>query len=767
VVDIQAKAPEHYRAKPIISIIDPHPIIFPEQFRLWQWIASYYCCTIGEVMNAALPAGLKLASETTIVLSPIYDPNFQGLSDKEFIITESLNHQQELSIDDIRKILNQKTVYPLIHRLLNKKVIYLKEELVTKYKPKKVICVRFQEPYFSNPDYLEAAFEKVNRASRQVESLMAFIELSRKQQHVRRTDLCKKAQVDTSVLHAIVKKEIFEYYDHQISRIAPYAHETVESFELTEQQTQALSELRAQFMQKNVALLHGVTGSGKTRVYIELIKEAISRGEQVLYLLPEIALTAQIVVRLQKIFGDDIAVYHSRLNNHERVEMWQQVLKGIPIILGVRSSLFLPFQHLSLVIVDEEHDTSFKQYDPAPRYNARDTAIYLAHLHQARVLLGTATPGIESYFNTKQNKYGLVEMKERFGGLQLPEIVVVDAKEEFKKRKLQSHFTSVLLAELEAALDREEQAILFQNRRGYAPSLFCQSCGWTQECQNCDVSLTFHKFTNNLRCHYCGFQAKIPNACPACGEHQLNLRGFGTEKIEDELKIYLPNARIGRMDFDTVKGKHAHATIINDFEERRLDILVGTQMVTKGLDFDNVGIVGILSADHLLRFPDFRSTERAFQLMTQVSGRAGRKRKRGKVIIQAFNIAHPVIREVRNNDFTSFYRRELEERQTFQYPPYTRLIEITLKHKKPDLLNDAARFFTQLLKSKMGKRVLGPAIPGVPRVRGQYLLTILVKMERQPQQIRLAKNIILEAGRATQSRKGCSALRVNIDVDPQ
>lgn len=768
VAELHSNAPEAYKPKPIISIIDPQPIIFPQQFKLWQWMANYYCCTIGEIMNAAIPAGLKLASETKIVLSPIYDPNYKGLSDKEFIIAESLNHQKELSIGDIQKILNQKTVYPLINGLLEKKVIYLKEELIQKYKPKTVVCVRLQEKYRSNPDFLEDAFDLLSRSGRQVEALMGYIQLSRNQPYLRRSDLCEKANVTTSVLNAMVKKGILEYFDRQVSRLGKYEETTIDSFELSAQQVQALSEIKSHYQEKNVALLHGVTGSGKTRVYIELIAEALKRGEQVLYLLPEIALTGQIVNRLQKIFGDQIAVYHSRLSNNERVELWQSVLKGKGIVMGVRSSLFLPFQNLSLIVVDEEHDTSFKQFDPAPRYNARDTAIYLGHLYQAKILLGTATPSIESYFNARQNKYALIEMKERFGGLDLPEVVIVDARDEFKKRKLQSHFTSVLLAELEEALKRGEQAILFQNRRGYAPTLHCQSCGWTKECKNCDVSLTYHKYSNNLRCHYCGFQNKIPETCPACGERQhLQLRGFGTEKIEDDLKIYLPEAKIGRMDYDTVKGKHAHATIINDFEEKRLDILVGTQMVTKGLDFDNVGIVGVLSADHLLQFPDFRSSERAFQLITQVSGRAGRKHKRGKVIIQAFNTKHPIIKEVTENDYLGFYQRELEERQSFQYPPYHRLIEITLKHKKADLLNDATGFLSQVLKSKMGKRVLGPSIPGVPRVRGQYLLVILIKVEKNPAQIKLAKTIITEATALMNARKGCSSIRVNIDVDPQ
>ncbi|HQU60552.1 MAG TPA: primosomal protein N', partial [Saprospiraceae bacterium] len=489
---------------------------------------------------------------------------------------------------------------------------------------------------------LEEAFELCSRSTRQVEALMAYVQLSRKLEFVRRQDIYQAANVDATVLNALAKKEIFELYDREVSRLGGYEEETVDADHLSEQQLQAISETKDQFKNKNVLLLHGVTGSGKTRIYIELIQEAINRGEQVLYLLPEIALTTQIISRLEKVFGNQIAVYHSRLNNNERVELWNSVLKGKPVVLGARSALFLPFRKLGLIVVDEEHDSSYKQYEPNPRYNARDAAIYLAQLHGAKTLLGTATPSLESYFNAKSKKYGLVAMSERFGGLEMPQIVVADAKQELKERKLQSHFTTALLDELKATLERGEQAILFQNRRGYAPTYRCTTCDWHSECIHCDVSLTYHKFHNNLKCHYCGYTTKLPDACPACGSKTLTLKGFGTEKIEDELKIYLPNAKIGRMDLDTVRGKNAHAKIINDFEEGRIDILVGTQMVTKGLDFERVGVVGVLSADQLLQFPDFRAGERAFQLMLQVSGRAGRKHRQGKVVIQAFNTTHPV-----------------------------------------------------------------------------------------------------------------------------
>ncbi len=766
VIDILQNQALKHKTKPILSVIDRTPIINENQLKLWRWIAKYYCCTLGEVMAAALPSGLKLSSETSLTLSPVFKDNFEVLNDKEYLIAEALTLQNELKISDVRKILNQKAIYPVINRLLQKRVIYLKEELKEKYKPKKVGCIRLKEPYQSNSELLEEAFEKLSKSTRQVEALMAYIQLAKNQQFVRKQDINKKAKVDHSVLKAIEKKGVFESYEKAISRLRTYKEELLESPQLSEQQERAIKEIKAALRIKQVTLLHGVTGSGKTRVYIELIKEVIEKGGQVLYLIPEIALTAQIIMRLQKIFGDQIGVYNSRINDNERVELWQSEKADKSLILGARSSLFLPFKNLQLIVVDEEHDPSYKQYDPAPRYNARDTAVYIAHLHCAKVLLGTATPSIESYQNVKMQKYALVEMPERFGGLQLPEMILVDKREELKKKIMKSLFTSVLMEALTTALENGEQAILFQNRRGYSPILRCTSCGWHQECAHCDVSLTYHKYSDNLRCHYCGYQSTIPKNCPACGSIELSMQGYGTQKIEDEIKIYFPEARIGRMDFDTVRAKNAHAKIINDFEARRLDILVGTQMVTKGLDFDNVAVVGVLSADHLLQFPDFRSSERGFQLITQVSGRAGRKKKRGKVIIQAFDTAHPVLAEVLENDFSVFFKREIAERQAFLYPPFHRLIQITLKHKKPRTLNEAGYFYTKFLREKLGTMVIGPAVPSIPRVRNYYLLDVLIKTSRNASQIQSAKTVVLEANQMLRQKDGYTTVRINVNVDP-
>ncbi len=759
-----------YAPKFVLSVLDNVPIATEQQLALWDWIAEYYCCTSGEVMNAALPAGLKLASETRVLLSPVFNDNFEHLTDDEYLIAEALSIQEELSIEDVQKILNRKTVYPLINALLYKRVILLKEELKPKFKPKEVKFVRLAEPYLSDPDTLKTAFEIIgSRAIKQQEALLGFIQLSREPRDtldIKPSELVEYAGIKTSQIKDLEKKGIFEIYTKTVSRISLYEEELMGSFQLSAQQVKALLEIQASFLEKNTVLLHGVTGSGKTQVYMELISEAIKDGKQVLYLLPEIALTTQIIGRLQKVFGNDVAVYHSRLNNNERVEIWHEALVGKSVIVGARSSLFLPFRKLDLIIIDEEHDPSFKQQDPSPRYNARDTAIYLAHKFGAKVLLGTATPSLESYANAQAGKYGLVNMIGRYGGLQMPEIVIADAALETKKKTMQSHFTSALLEEIKAALANGEQVILFQNRRGYAPTLRCETCGWTAECIHCDISLTYHKYSNEMRCHLCGYHTKQPTSCPACGDHQFSIQGFGTEKIEDELQIYLPEAKIARMDWDSVRTKNSHQRIISSFEDKQIDILVGTQMVTKGLDFDNVGLVGVLSADGLLYFPDFRATERAFQLMTQVSGRAGRRHKRGKVVVQAFNITHPVLAEVVQNNFAAFFEREINERKDFRYPPFYRLIAIRLRHKKKHVVDAAATFYAKALTQKLGNRVLGPAEPSVSRVRNYYVMDILIKLERKKEVIEKTKDLIRQVNIELSGHKGMSSVRVGVDVDP-
>ncbi|MFN0214729.1 MAG: primosomal protein N' [Saprospiraceae bacterium] len=763
-----------YTVKPILSVLDEVTVVTPQQFRLWDWMADYYCCTLGEVMSAALPGHLKLTSETRIVFNTAYGDNFSELDAEEYLVAEALLIQKEITVEDARKILNKKTVFPVIQRLLNKGVLFLREDLQEKFKPRKVIALRLAEPFRNQPDLLREVFKELSGKERQLEILMAFLALEKRQPFVRKQDVLTKADVSESSLNTLVKKGVLEKYDREVSRLSGYEDELVEADELSKQQERAIEEIRNLVGFKNlrgltemkVVLLYGVTGSGKTRVYVELMREVIKQGGQVLYLLPEIALTTQIVNRLQKIFGNEVAVYHSKINTQERVEVWKSAAAGKPVILAARSGLFLPFQNLKLIIVDEEHDPSFKQYDPAPRYHARDTAIFLANIYGAKTLLGTATPSLETWHNAQTGKFGLVEMAERFGGLELPLIETIDLREQMKNRQMQSLFSTPLIESLQRALDNGEQAILFQNRRGYAPILECQVCGWNAQCRYCDVSLTYHKHTDRLRCHYCGYVQEPAKVCPACGSGKITMKGFGTEKIEDELKIFLPNARIGRMDLDTAGTKSNLTALLNDFEERRLDILVGTQMVTKGLDFDNVALVGVLGADALTKFPDFRAGERAFQLLTQVAGRAGRKSKRGKVLIQAFDPNHPIVQEVLRGDFLGFVARELKERMEFKYPPYHRLIHIELRHKDPKIVNQAAAFYAKILRQKLGDRVLGPVIPNIARIRSYFGQHIMLKLEKSAPVLSGAKASIRHTTELMLGRPGMSQVQVAVDVDP-
>ena len=765
VVRVHSEQPEH-RVKSVLALLDDRPIIEEVVLRFWNWLADYYCCTPGEVMEAAVPAHLKLASERRLVISPFFDENYSGLSDAEFLLMEALSIQEEISISDARAILSEhKSIYPVIMRLMEKKLILLKEELKEKYKPKRVNCVRLQEPYRSYPHLLGDAFTMVERSDHQTRALLAFVQLSKEHEHVRESQINATAGTTKPVLRAIAKKDIFEFYSLEVSRFGKYTDETEDKHALTETQTTALAAIRQEWAEKNVVLLHGVTGSGKTRLYIELMQEALERGEQVLYLLPEIGLTTQIIQRLRRIFGDRVSYYHHRLNNHERVEVWQTAASEPAIFVGARSAIFLPVTNLGLVIVDEEHDPSFKQQDPAPRYHGRDAAVYLAHLHGAKTLLGTATPAIETYHNARTGKFGLVEMTERYGGIAMPEILLADLRAATRAKEMHGRFSKTLVDDIKAALDRDEQVILFQNRRGYAPRILCTACGWHQECTYCDVGMTYHKFKEKLQCHYCGSLRDVPTRCPACSSEEVKLHGFGTEQLEEAIGILLPDARVGRMDFDTVRGKYAHARLIQDFEDGQLDILVGTQMVSKGLDFENVALVGILSADQLLSFPDFRSSERGYQLMTQVAGRAGRRKKQGRVILQAFNVEHPVLEEVLRNDYTAFFQREILERQEFNYPPFVRMVKITLKHAKPNVVNTGAKVFGHYLKKHLGERVQGPAIPMVGKIRNQYLLDFIIKLDKNIHQLKHLRRLIRDA-RSDMKAAGYGGVRVNVDVDP-
>lgn len=758
--------PDGYQPKPILSLPDHLQVIHKSQLDLWQWMADYYMCPIGDVMQAALPAAYKLSSETVIVYHPNHGVDVLTLDEKEFLVAEALSIHNELALKDIQLIVQQKTIQPIIKALIGLGIASVKEELKEVYIPKTEKYVVLDEAYASE-EGIQQLFEQLQKHEKQVNVLMIYYQLSTKEYKVKRSVLLRRAGVTAAVLKTMVKNGIFHEVDEQVSRLGEYTGQLLDDLVLNEAQQKALTEIQTHWKEKQVVLLHGVTGSGKTEIYIECIKEAVEQGKQVLYLLPEIALTAQIIARLKRRFGSAVGIYHSKFNQHERVEIWQQVLNGTcRIMLGARSAVFLPFNQLGLVIVDEEHDASYKQYEPNPRYHGRDTAIYLARIHGAKTILGTATPSIESYYHAKQQKYGLVELVGRYAEIEMPEVRIVDVKAEEAGKQMQSHFSSVLKSEIQLTLDQKEQVILFQNRRGYAPFLLCEACGWTPQCVNCDVNMVYHKYANELKCHYCNYTHQPYATCPACGSARIVIKGFGTERIEDDLHYIFPDARTARLDLDTVRTKHGHEKIVKAFEEGGIDILTGTQMVTKGLDFDHVRLVGILSADQLINFADFRAAERAFQMLTQVSGRAGRKHRRGLVVIQAIKTDHPVLQYVVKHDFKGFYDREIAERQQFGYPPFTRLIRLTLKHASKDLVHAGAHVCARGLREQLGERVLGPALPVVPRIRNRYLMEILIKYPSNSQAMELVKQTIKAQLAKMDADAVYKRVDIAIDVDP-
>lgn len=735
IANIHETPPTEYQAKYIESILDETPIVNSSQIKLWEWISEYYMCTIGEVMNAALPTGLKLVSTTKILLNEEIDFDIQQLSDKEYLIVEALQIQNVLEMKDVESILDIKTVYPIIKSLIEKEIVLVAEQLHEKYKPKLENYISLN-PLYKNEEEIKQIFNDLERAPKQLEVFMLFLHEAKNNYdfEITKSKLTKLANTTSNTISAIVKKDYFIEEKKEKNRIIDYTGDIKEKKELTEFQEKAYQEIKGYFNENKPALLHGVTGSGKTEIYVKLIQEQLKENKQVLYLLPEIALTTQIISRLKFFFGDEIGVYHSKFNANERVEVWNELLKKensrFKVIIGARSSIFLPFNDLGLIIIDEEHDSSFKQYDPAPRYNGRDAAIYLSGIHNSKVLLGSATPAIETYYNAKEGKYGLVELTKRFGNIKLPEILCADIQEATKKKKMTSHFSKFLLDYMKEYLENGEQIILFQNRRGYNPFWSCEDCGWSPQCKNCDVSMTYHKYSHLLKCHYCGYSIKPVSECKACGSSKLKMNGFGTEKIEDELSAILPDKVIKRMDLDTTRNKHGYQNIIDEFENKEIDILVGTQMVTKGLDFDNVGLVGVLNADTLLHYPDFRSFERSFQLLTQVSGRAGRKEKRGKVVIQTYSPNHWVIQKVIQNDYLGLYNQEILERRNFKYPPFYRLIKITIKHRDRSISQKGAKLLADSLKNKLGERVLGPETPHISRIKSLYINQIVIKYEK-------------------------------------
>ena len=772
VVNIHHTAPVEYEAKEVVSVLDNAPIVRPSQIRFWEWIAEYYLCAVGDVYKAALPSGLKLESETLLLLNPNAEIEPENLSEKEILVLDKLPAEDKISIIDLEKETGIKNLLPVLKSLLDKELILISEELKADFRPKLEQYVRLTVAP-EEQERLRELFDELSKAPKQLALLLKYLDLSRylqpkePQREVARKDLLKKADVTPAVLKALADKGIFEIYTKEKTRLATYKKQTVEASSLNAAQLKAFDEIHTQFTEKETVLLHGVTSSGKTELYIHLIQEQIDKGKQVLYLLPEIALTTQLTDRLQRVFGNRLGIYHSKFSDNERVEIWNNLLKdkSYDVILGVRSSVFLPFRDLGLIIVDEEHENTYKQQDPAPRYHARNAALVLASMHKAKTLLGTATPAIETYHLALQGKFGLVELTERYEGLQLPEIVSVDIKELRRKKRMNGSFSPLLVEKIGEALSRREQVILFQNRRGFAPMMECKQCAWVPKCKNCDVSMTYHKWISQITCHYCGYVQPIPRSCPACGSTALEMRGVGTERIEDEIKELFPDVAVGRMDLDTTRSRKSYEQLIRDFEAQKTKILIGTQMVSKGLDFDNVSVVGILSADTMMNFPDFRSHERAYQLMVQVSGRAGRKNKRGLVILQCSDTEHPVIRQISTSDYRALYETQLAERQLFRYPPFFRLIYIYMKHKNESTLNNIANTMASKLRTVFGERILGPDKPPVARIQNFYIKKIVVKIEHSASLPRV-KELLREVQKEILETDGFKSAFVYYDVDP-
>jgi primosomal protein N' (replication factor Y) len=756
--------PETYDAKEILQILDNKPIVTEHQLKHWEWISTYYMCGLGDVYRAALPSAFLLESETIIFKNESFD-NKYILNDEEFLIYEALQRQSQLTIHQVVDILGKKKVLPIINELIQKSAVYIKEEIYEQYKPKLIKYVRLSNNYNSE-NSLELLMNELSRATKQREVIMTFFQLSASKKPIKVKDLEKVSGASSSIIKALEVKGVLEFYFIKTDRIS-YKGETSALKKLNNYQKQALKEIKISFTTKDVILLHGITSSGKTEVYTKLIQETLDSGKQALFLLPEIALTTQIISRLQNYFGNQISVFHSKYSMNERVEVWNNVLENKPkaqIILGARSSIFLPFNNLGLVVVDEEHETSYKQFEPSPRYNARDAAIVLSHLHQGKILLGSATPSLETYFNASENKYGLVELNRRFGDVKLPKIELIDIKEKQRKREMTGHFSDTLLKQIQEELEENKQIILFQNRRGFSPIVECSTCGVSPQCPNCDVSLTFHKFKHELKCHYCNYLRAMPNSCGACGSNNLSTKGFGTEQIELELKKIFPDYSIGRMDLDTTRGKYGYQKIIGAFEAKEIDILVGTQMLSKGLDFENVSLVGILNADMMLNFPDFRAHERAFQLMVQVSGRAGRSKKQGKVMIQTYNPYHQILQQVSITDYTTMYKEQMQDRWQYHYPPYYRLIKITLKHKDYQKTETGVNWLVRALQNVFGENVLGPSSPAVSRIRNQYIKNVMIKIPPK-QSIVKTKHEIIKVKNSFQSISDFRPIRFIIDVD--
>ncbi len=772
---VHNKPPQAYEAKLILDILDIQPSVNPLQIRFWVWMAEYYCCHIGEVMHAALPSGLRLSSESKVQLNPNFDREESAypLDDREIKILDALDKSEEISYEDCEKILGVKTIHPILKSLVGKEAILIFEKVQEKYTPKVESRIRLSSQIAGDKKALEAVFEALAGKPKQESILLKYLrdvpvfqKAHLNEKGVNKAVLLEEGDSESS-LKTLIKNEVFESFKLVVNRIEeeePQKEPAILSFT----QQSAFEEIKTHYETKQTVLLHGVTGSGKTEIYIQLIREVMESGSQVLLLLPEIALTTQIVSRLKKVFGSQMGVYHSKYSDNERVEVWNGVLSGrFSFVVGVRSSIFLPFDSLGMIIVDEEHEPSYKQFDPAPRFHARDAAIMLAYFHQARTLLGSATPSFESYFNASQGKYGYVEINHRFGDASMPEYHLADLAADRKKNLLKLDTTRILREKIQEALSKQEQVLIFQNRRGYSPYIQCEDCGWTGECVQCDVSLTYHQFAEELRCHYCGYKEKVPSSCPACGSSQLATMGMGTERIEESLSLLFPEARLGRMDLDTTRNKFGYQRILDEFGAGNLDILVGTQMITKGLDFGRVTVVGIWDGDRILNFPDFRSGERAFQQITQVAGRAGRREVKGQVIIQTRNPETHLYEQVIKGDFAEFFRQEMFDRKKFYYPPYVKLVKITTRHSDLKVAEKAANsLHREMANIAVKKIVLGPEKGVIARIKNQYQFESLIKLDRSGNTQAVFKESFAKIIEELQSRPEFRSVRWIADVDP-
>ncbi len=774
---VHKQKPEGYETKPIEALLDSEPVVPESCFDLWEWMAGYYHCPIGEVLKAALPSGLKLESETRITYNAEFTEDINNrLTPREELIFEVIRDKKSLSVLELNNSSLKKGTLPVVKELLKKGAIAIEEEISESYKPKKEIYIHLA-PEFHDEVRLCRMLDLLVKARKQHVLLTCFLRLKDDFGELAKVSILKKELLEQcdatpSALNGLLSKGILVAEERTIDRLDQYEGTINPLNELSPAQQKAYDEIIGSFGKNVTTLLHGVTASGKTEIYIKLIEEVMKQGKQALYLLPEIGLTTQIISRLKRFFGNKVGVYHSKFNDAERVEIWNKVLNyeknnegDHQLIVGARSSVFLPFRDLGLIIVDEEHETSYKQFDPSPRYHARDAAIVLGYLRKLPVLLGTATPAVESYFNALSGKYGLVELTERHKQIDLPMIIPADFKEAYRRKQMRSHLTPELYQEITEALSKNEQVILFQNRRGFSPFVECKLCGWIPKCTHCDVSLTYHKHNNTLVCHYCGYTIANPSTCHSCGNKEISTKGFGTEKIEEELTELFPSANVERMDLDSTRARKAYENIIQRFENGSIDILVGTQMITKGLDFENVSVVGILNADNLLNFPDFRAHERSFQLMAQVSGRAGRKHKQGKVIVQTSEPEHAIIKQVIENDYKAMFNDQIEERKFFNYPPFYRVINIVLKHRDKTELDRIAGEAAKALRSKFGKRLLGPEYPAINRIKQLYMKQMWLKLEREIS-VTNAKQQMQQILDEVKSRTGNKSIQIIIDVDP-